>query len=186
MQRRGNIEFFPRQWKAVTLATTPPPPPPPPFRVLNSRVPLESSNPSPLLAARRERERVTVGSYANLLRLNYAYYMRFQIAGNANRNPIYFSTDKKKPSASESEGAGALFSPSIPSSFRTSLLLREREMVFVFICSYLHALCREVVPRAGLQVFTRWSTDLWYPKPDSPFLAAASIDHPRCSNHVEP
>lgn len=28
MQRRGNIEFFPRQWKAVTLATTPPPPPP--------------------------------------------------------------------------------------------------------------------------------------------------------------
>ena len=53
--------------------------------------------------------------------------MRFQIAGNANRNPIYFSTDKKKPSASESEGAGALFSPSTPSSFRTSLLLRERE-----------------------------------------------------------
>lgn len=95
--------------------------------MLNSRVPLESSNPSPLLAARRERERVTVGSYANLLRLNYAYYMRFQIAGNANRNPIYFSTDKKKPSASESEGAGALFSPSTPSSFRTSLLLRERE-----------------------------------------------------------
>lgn len=102
-----------------------------------------------------QQECVTVGSYANLLRLNYACYTRFQIAGNANRNPIYFSTDKKKPSASESKGAGALFSPSshpfLPRespSARSCSRQRERSCLClsVAICTrYVGRLCHELV-----------------------------------------
>lgn len=91
--------------------------------------------------------------------------MRFQIVGNANRNPIYFSTDKKKPCASESKGAGALFSgvpffPPLPSflpgvSFsRLKSCSRERERegersclrLSVAICTrYVGRLCHELV-----------------------------------------
>ena len=117
--------------------------------------------------------------------------MRFQIVGNANRNPIYFTTDKKKPSASEPRLSLKLVRASVSLPLFLSLSLarassaslhseRERKRMCLFVFAFIGSRPRAYgnracVSPAGLQrLYTTIGRSL-IPGTRFPFRLAVSI-----------
>lgn len=115
--------------------------------------------------------------------------MRFQMVRNANRNPIYFSADKKKQPASEPglslkagprtrQPSGSSFSSLCP--FLSRFPSRRPPSMFARVSVYLKLFAREPA-----SLCHGWFTSLYttigrslIPETRFPFRPAASIGHP--------